>query len=198
MLVCSVCHPLITLASAAGLFDCFQAHLCHNFSLPAAVSYDLYQRVVAEQTYFYGATYRFPDRISAGKVNVGLMLAEVNNFFLEAISNKTQIKLALWSAHDTTVMPVLAALGAWDGVWAPYASLITLELWKNAQNSFVVRLLYQAQPLKIPGCSGGEFCSWSDFQTILTPLLLTNRPVDCSASATSVRPCSHCANPMDA
>jgi hypothetical protein len=184
---------------SSDIFDCFQAHLCHNFSLPVSVSYDLYQRVVAEQTYFYGATYYYPDRASAGKVGVGLLLAEVNDFFIQALTNKTQIKLALWSAHDTTVMPVLAALGVWDHVWAPYASIITLELWKNPQGSFYVRLLYQGEPLKIPGCSDGVFCSWSDFNAVLEPHLLSKPTLDCAVSRNSIDRdrCHHCVNPLD-
>lgn len=40
-------------------------------------------------------------------------------------------KLALFSAHDTTILPILATLGqaVWDGEeWAPYASMIVIEL----------------------------------------------------------------------
>jgi ubiquitin-like domain-containing CTD phosphatase 1 len=40
-------------------------------------------------------------------------------------------KLALFSGHDTTLMPILATLGGdvWAGAeWAPYASMILIEL----------------------------------------------------------------------
>lgn len=39
-------------------------------------------------------------------------------------------RMALYSGHDTTVMPLLASLGddVWDGTWAPYASMLVIEV----------------------------------------------------------------------
>ena len=36
--------------------------------------------------------------------------------------------LCLYSAHDTTLIPLLVALGAWDGKWPRYGSTIAVEL----------------------------------------------------------------------
>lgn len=46
-------------------------------------------------------------------------------------TNDPPPKLAIFSAHDTTLLPILATLGEemWDGEdWAPYASLMVIEL----------------------------------------------------------------------
>ena len=64
-------------------------------------------------------------------------------------------KLALFSGHDTTIMPLLATLGPdlWgDKDWAPYASMVLIEVstrlyfcistrlyfWGKANNSFTL------------------------------------------------------------
>jgi len=44
-------------------------------------------------------------------------------------------KLRLVSGHDTTIVPLLAALGCYDGKWPPYASYIALELWAETDPS---------------------------------------------------------------
>ena len=57
-------------------------------------------------------------------------------------------------------MPMLAALGVWDGEWSPYAAMLLLEVyklfvpdphspsgWKHA-----FRLLYRGRALTLPGC----------------------------------------------
>jgi len=46
-------------------------------------------------------------------------------------SNFSSPKLALFSGHDTTIMPLLASLGPklWnDTDWAPYASMFIIEV----------------------------------------------------------------------
>jgi hypothetical protein len=63
-----------------------------------------------------------------------------------ATANTTSpLKFALWSGHDNTIMPLLAAVAAthWDGAWAPYAAMIVFELIQASD--FLIRkkpLLY--------------------------------------------------------
>jgi len=42
---------------------------------------------------------------------------------------KPPARLRLLSGHDTTIVPLLAALGGYDGRWPPYASYLAVELW---------------------------------------------------------------------
>ena len=61
-----------------------------------------------------------------------------------------------------SLMPMLAALlgDQWDQRWAPYASLLTLELYAAApgqEESFYFRLVYNGQELQLPAC-GGPLC----------------------------------------
>jgi hypothetical protein len=39
-------------------------------------------------------------------------------------------RLALFSGHDTTILPLLVSLGpnVWDGKWSPYASMMIIEV----------------------------------------------------------------------
>jgi len=82
-------------------------------------------------------------------------------------------KFALYSAHDTTIMSLLASLGpnVYGGDWPPYASMVNIELYDiewtaNADvdirdlypTNIGFRLLYNGQPITdhISGCSKGE------------------------------------------
>jgi hypothetical protein len=62
-------------------------------------------------------------------------------------------KLALFSGHDTTIIPLLASLGVWnDTAWPPYASMVIIELHemnvdgntdrKIFPSKFAFRLIY--------------------------------------------------------
>ena len=71
---------------------------------------------------------------------------------------------ALHSAHDTSVMPLLASLGAGDGKWAPYASAVVVERWTSrASGEGFVRVAYDGAPVVVDGCGGGELCALAEF-----------------------------------
>lgn len=80
-------------------------------------------------------------------------------------------KLALFSGHDTTLMPILASLGVWDGDWAAYASMVLIEIHDVHidgetdrtvyQSTYAFRLIYNGQVLThlMPGCPyDAELC----------------------------------------
>ena len=81
-------------------------------------------------------------------------------------------KLALFSGHDTTLMPILATLGenVWDGTdWAPYASMLQIEIHEitnsdetsDFPSGYAFRLIFNGKVLtsKMDGCAAGsELC----------------------------------------
>lgn len=90
-------------------------------------------------------------------------------------TNPPPPKLALFSGHDTTLMPVLATLGpqVWSGTeWAPYASMILIEIHEIVPSTtddgselypsgYAFRLIYNGQTLtsKMDNCpDDSEFC----------------------------------------
>ena len=55
-------------------------------------------------------------------------------------------------------MPLLAVLpieGGWDGKWAPYGAMLTLELYRAADENtkFLFRLIYNGVPLVLQPCT---------------------------------------------
>ncbi|XP_074550447.1 lysophosphatidic acid phosphatase type 6 [Halichoeres trimaculatus] len=87
---------------------------------------------------------------------------------LQGTSSEPHRKLFLYSAHDTTLIPCLMALGVFDMRWPPYAADITLELHKHRQTSQAfVKVSYIGQDLLIPGCSG-VYCPLEEFKQALS------------------------------
>jgi ubiquitin-like domain-containing CTD phosphatase 1 len=142
-------------------------------------------KVVKHETF----PYRYNDAALA-KLGMGPLWKEIMTNILPitgASSNyttfvpRTPPKLALFSGHDTTLMPILATLGrdVWAGTeWAPYASMILIELYEvdNASESefasgFAFRLIYNGEVLtsRMDGCgSESELC---DSQVLLDRVL---------------------------
>ncbi|KAG0317209.1 Lysophosphatidic acid phosphatase type 6 [Dissophora globulifera] len=51
----------------------------------------------------------------------------------------------LYSAHDTTLLPLLGMLDSADMRWPPYASNLVFELWKSPTKEHFVRVLYNGR-----------------------------------------------------
>ena len=61
-------------------------------------------------------------------------------------NNNNDVKLSVFSGHDTVIAPILAALGVYNGnlcVWPPYASRIVFELWQEDKKGLGSRLIEQ-------------------------------------------------------
>mmetsp|Transcript_34102 Transcript_34102/g.71806 ORF Transcript_34102/g.71806 Transcript_34102/m.71806 type:complete len:661 (+) Transcript_34102:248-2230(+) len=78
-------------------------------------------------------------------------------------------KLALFSGHDTTLMPLLATLGdkVWSGTdWPPYASMIQIEIHEITNSN-----------------EGSDFPSGYAFRLVYNGLVLTERMDGCVADS---------------
>lgn len=105
-------------------------------------------------------------------------------------------KFALFSGHDTTIMPMLAALGPRlldDGDWPPYASMVIIEIHQvnvdgagddkmHARESHAFRILYNGKVMTslLDGCpDGADLC---DVQVLFDRVdsFATAREINCT------------------
>ncbi|TNN59319.1 Lysophosphatidic acid phosphatase type 6 [Liparis tanakae] len=92
---------------------------------------------------------------------------------LDGTASEPDRKLFLYSAHDTTLIPCLMALGIYDMKWPPYAADITLELHQHQEtNKPFVKVSYVGQDQLLPGCSG-VYCPLEEFKQVLSAHLMS-------------------------
>ena len=91
------------------------------------------------------------------RFSAGLLVKEMMNNIDRAISGEEKSKrFFFFSAHDTTIYPLLNAFGAWtdQDTWPPFASHVELELWKrrnvssNDREDYAVALSYNGRTMK--------------------------------------------------
>ena len=94
------------------------------------------------------------------------------------------IVLSCAAGHDTTIMPLLAVLPStvpWDGKWAPYGALLSVELYeaKSSDVKFLFRIVYNGKALILKSCPGA-LCNIS---VLLDVLAFGQKaiPEDCAA-----------------
>ena len=152
-----------------SIIDCFMTAVCNDYPIPAnpvtgAVVDDAMFNATIENVEF---TYEFNminEQSKFAKLAMGHTIYEMRTRLQAAIDNEDDaIKYGLWSAHDTSIMPLLAALlqdpvngdlNGWDGKWAKYASFVTIELYTAADGGAdLFRMTYNGQPVMLPACS---------------------------------------------
>lgn len=132
---------------------------CNDIALPDGFTESLFDRTIqqVESREFLKLTYNDAKYAKTS-------MAPLMNEFLRRMDARVRNvddapKLAIVIGHDSTLMPMLAALlgDTWDGKWVPYAAMLVMELYREDGSSrHFVRLLYKGQPLVIPGCPSGN------------------------------------------
>jgi len=151
------------------MFDCVQANLCHNHTLPAAFTQAMYDGIVGTNLFEYigmsqWAVAQTP--YTTVQISMGSFIRDVITNIDSVASGNSKQQLALFSGHDTTVLPfVLAYNASYAGVWPPYASMIRIELLDAGSYGDQIRFYYNDVLLTIPGCSSST-CPYSTFKSI--------------------------------
>jgi len=120
------------------------------------------------------------------RLSIGRFLKEIVDNVQKKANAKSDLKVIIYSAHDTTVAPLLAALKVFDHKCPPLASHIELELFQNKKDKeHVVRVIYNDKviPLPIQSKLGNtnfvEFLSLKNFVELTTPMIPTNYEGEC-------------------
>ncbi|XP_062371304.1 lysophosphatidic acid phosphatase type 6 isoform X4 [Cinclus cinclus] len=111
------------------------------------------------------------------QMNIGLLLNTLQENIKAAVnpSNPAEKarKLYLYASHDSTLIPLLLALGTFDHKWPPYAADVTLELHQHRHSKkWFVRVSYQGEEQVVKGCKAG-LCPLEEFLEVLSQYSVT-------------------------
>ena len=104
------------------------------------------------------------------KLRSGILVEEIYKNMKHYIEGTSNNRFYQYSAHDTTVAPMLHLLGSFNNKRVPFGSAVVFELHQNNQNNYFVKIYYINETyagnphlLKIGICSGQTQCSYDDF-----------------------------------
>ncbi|XP_064008347.1 lysophosphatidic acid phosphatase type 6 [Pogoniulus pusillus] len=111
------------------------------------------------------------------QMSVGLLFNTLQKNITEAVESSSPAqkarKLILYAAHDTTLFPLLVALGTFDHKWPCYAADVALELYQHRHSKqWFVRMLYRGEEQVVKGCRGG-LCPLKEFLGVLSQYSLS-------------------------
>jgi len=186
--------------------DCLMTTVCTDRQLPGGsgavqMSDEIFNAAVAQVEYEYAYKSLYNNSLWA-KTAVGNTAWHMRNN-LQSMLDGGPLKFALFSAHDTSVMPLLAALlgDAWDGKWASYAALVSFEVYSASSASqvgvggYYFRMIYNGKVVRLPDCSA-DLCP---LDTLLETLSFGQQYMPCSVDSDSATTDGSCGSsaPLD-
>ena len=90
------------------------------------------------------------------------LLKEIVGRMDAAAGGKDGVKYVLYSAHDSTILSELSALGAPAAEPPHYSSRLNFLLFDEGERKFVVKTVYNGATVAVKGC-GPEFCTLEQF-----------------------------------
>ncbi|XP_066514550.1 lysosomal acid phosphatase-like isoform X2 [Hoplias malabaricus] len=130
-------------------------------------------------------------REEKSRLQGGLLLDQIikNISAAATLVSGGQLKLIMYSAHDTTIVALQEALHVFNGLQPPYASCHIFELHQY-NNSFAVEMFYHndsnvAEPyrLTLPGCT--QSCPLQDFIRLTHSVIPTDWDKECEVNSPS-------------
>ncbi|XP_064921235.1 lysophosphatidic acid phosphatase type 6 isoform X2 [Columba livia] len=105
------------------------------------------------------------------QMSIGLLFYALQKNITEAVDSSSPAekarKLILYASHDTTLIPLLVAMGTFDNKWPPYAADVTLELYQHRPSKeWFVRMTYHGEEQVVKGCRAG-LCPLGEFLEVL-------------------------------
>lgn len=170
------------------IFDCMMTTVCSGRGLPDGTA----DTILMNDTIFNNTLYQveytaaFLDLYNNSqwaKLSMANTAWHVCTNIESVINNADtgNYKFALFSGHDTTVQPFLAAVlkENWDQHWPAYASMVTIELYQAVAGGYLFRMVYNGEAMTIPGCPD-TLC---DVNILMSALAFGEEYPDCSVSS---------------
>lgn len=148
-----------------AVWDSLYSNRFHGYEVPEVFRDDeLYSRmssmILEVYKYLY---YTDPDQL---RLQTSPLLRDIVDYMNLAKLQQTHRKFTLYSAHDTTVMPVLTSLNVTLDSWADYASNIFFILSYENDAGFQVTVYYNDVPVVIKECQVSP-CPFDKFTELI-------------------------------
>jgi lysosomal acid phosphatase len=155
-----------------------------NLTQPDWLTDEVFQQMVEIKNIYLSLLH--PDNQTI-RLRGGPLLGEMlKNMLNKAEDPSNQRQIYLFTAHDATIIGLMAAMGLpYNGTNPPYtAALMAEQHLINGDN--YVKILYRPDPaiepevVLVPGCE--DLCPLTEFQKIAQPVVPTDVMTECRAS----------------
>uniref|UniRef100_A0A673I8M3 Lysosomal acid phosphatase n=1 Tax=Sinocyclocheilus rhinocerous TaxID=307959 RepID=A0A673I8M3_9TELE len=169
-----------------SLYDTLFCEAKHGMRPPDWVTSSVMETLKVLKNFGFQILFGVYKRKEKCRLQGGLLLDQIikNLSNAAAPDSKQEVKMMVYSAHDTTIVALQEALNVFNGLQPPYASCHLIELHQEENGLFTVQMFYrndtnvsEPYPVSLPGCS--QRCPLQDFVNLTREVIPQDRNKDC-------------------
>ncbi|CAL8263864.1 unnamed protein product [Arctogadus glacialis] len=167
------------------LYDTLTCQRIHSLAPPLWATEELLEALREMTSSQLTFTLFSGQRLDKARLSGGILLNAILKNFSRAVEQGSALRFILYSAHDSTLLTLQAALDIYNGLLPPYASCQLFEFYQEHDGSFSLELFYRNEsgrapfPTPLPGCGGLTACPLTLVRALVREVLVDDVDGEC-------------------
>ncbi|XP_062234322.1 testicular acid phosphatase homolog isoform X1 [Platichthys flesus] len=167
------------------VYDTLNCQRVHNLTLPRWATQDVLDTLRRIASFEVTYSILSHKRKEKARLSGGVLLNAILRNFSRAVEQGSSLKFIMYSAHDSTLITLQAALDVYDGLLPPYAACQLFEFYQEYDGSYSLELYYhndsrrEPYPNAVPGCNGLNPCPLSLFSELVRDVVAEDWEAEC-------------------
>ncbi|XP_036801772.1 testicular acid phosphatase homolog, partial [Oncorhynchus mykiss] len=166
------------------VYDTLSCQRNHNLTTPGWATQEVLntlQEISSFEVMFSVVTHK---RKEKARLSGGVLLNAILRNFSKAMEQGSTLKFIMYSAHDSTLITLQAALDVYNGLLPPYAACQLFEFYQEDDGSYSLNLYYRNDssrdpyPTPVPGCETTP-CPLTSFTDLVKDVISTDWDAEC-------------------
>uniref|UniRef100_A0A8D0CVB1 Acid phosphatase 2, lysosomal n=1 Tax=Sander lucioperca TaxID=283035 RepID=A0A8D0CVB1_SANLU len=167
------------------VYDTLTCQRIHNLTLPRWATQDVLdtlKRIASFEVMYSILSHK---RKEKARLSGGVLLNGILRNFSRAVEQGSTLKFIMYSAHDSTLITLQAALDVYNGLLPPYAACQLFEFYQENDGSYSLELYYRNDsrhdpyPNPVPGCNGVNPCPLPMFTELVRDVVAEHWEAEC-------------------
>ncbi|KAM7381761.1 hypothetical protein PAMA_012553 [Pampus argenteus] len=165
--------------------DTLTCQRIHNLTLPRWATQDVLDTLKKIASFEVMYSIFSHKRKEKARLSGGVLLDAILKNFSKAVEQGSALKFIMYSAHDSTLIILQAALDVYNGLLPPYAACQLFEFYQDDDGSYSLELYYRNDswhnpyPNPMPGCNGLSSCPLSVFTELVRDVVSEDWEAEC-------------------
>ncbi|KAM8927780.1 testicular acid phosphatase homolog [Pelodytes ibericus] len=174
------------------VYDTLFCQKSHNFTLPSWATPEVLRALEEISAFVIKSHVELYETKEKARLTGGILVDAILRNFSEVIQRASPLKMVMYSAHDSTLIALQAALSVYNGIHPPYASCHIFEFYTESDGTHSVSMYYKNDSSKdpyelvLPGCSSP--CPLQHFTQLTAPVIPEDWQKECQSQEQRPRP----------
>ncbi|TNN03939.1 testicular acid phosphatase homolog [Takifugu flavidus] len=171
------------------VYDTLTCQRIHNMTLPHWATQDVLATLKRVASFEVTYSILSHKRKEKARLSGGVLVNAILRNFSRTMEKRNPHKLIMYSAHDSTLITLQAALDMYNGILPPYAACQLFEFYQESDGSYSLELYYRNDshrdpyPNPVPGCTGLNPCPLTVFTDLMQDVLTEDWNAECGFKA---------------